>query len=179
MGGTLVTARAKNLLGMRFGRLVVIRRSGTRKAFALWECQCDCGNLCDIRSDSLKTTTRSCGCIAVETSTVHGDASGGKVSTEYRSWASAINRCSNPENNAWADYGGRGITVCERWRSSFPAFLEDMGRKPTPRHSIDRVDSDKGYEPGNCRWATKKEQANNRRPARRLAASSIHEEAVR
>jgi hypothetical protein len=83
---------------------------------------------------------------------------------EYMAWVSAKQRCHNPNNPAYARYGGRGIAVCERWRNNFAAFMEDMGPKPSPTHSLDRKDNDKGYEPDNCRWATMIEQQHNRRP---------------
>lgn len=78
------------------------------------------------------------------------------------------NRCFNPKNKVFKHYGGRGISVCDRWRDSYAAFLQDMGRKPSPKHSIDRIDNDGNYEPGNCRWATAKEQNNNQRPRKRV-----------
>ena len=82
---------------------------------------------------------------------------------EYRVWQAMIQRCINPNDSAWHNYGGRGITVCKRWRHDFEAFIVDMGHRPTPLHSLDRVDNSDGYAPGNCRWATRSEQALNRR----------------
>jgi hypothetical protein len=92
---------------------------------------------------------------------------GGSGTPEYRAWAAAKSRCSNPNATGYERYGGRGITMCERWRESFPAFLEDMGPKPSPQHSLDRFpDRDGNYEPGNCRWATFIQQMSTRRMAR-------------
>lgn len=96
--------------------------------------------------------------------TVHGESYG----PEYRAWQAARLRCTDPTNSAWEDYGGRGITMCDRWLNSVEAFVEDMGRKPSPKHEIDRIDNDKGYEPGNCRWATRKVNCRNRRSNRRI-----------
>src|SRR5205814_10410404 len=93
----------------------------------------------------------------------HGEARRGQLSVEYRTWENIKSRCLNPNYTDWAYYGGRGITVCERWLHSFENFLQDMGRKPGPDYSIDRINNELGYFPENCRWATSSEQAQNQR----------------
>ena len=100
--------------------------------------------------------------------TRHGCARPGKITPEFRSWAHMRRRCKDQRDNRYDRYGGRGIVVCERWQTSFAAFLADMGPKPTPQHSIDRIDNDGNYEPGNCRWATRREQGNNTKRNRLL-----------
>ena len=94
----------------------------------------------------------------------HGHCANGRPSPTYTTWAHIVQRCTNPKNKAWKNYGGRGITVCDRWRDSFDAFVDDMGEKPAGL-SIDRIDNERGYEPGNCRWATRAEQHANKRPS--------------
>ena len=155
--------------GMRFGedsRLEVIREvaplvSGRQKQRAV-ECRCDCGDVRVYRLYSLRNgNTRSCGCLSEESGR---HAHGGSYLPEYGVWCGLRSRCLNPNDTAWKYYGGRGIKVCDRWERSFEAFFADMGKRPSNKHSIDRFPNNNGnYEPGNCRWATAKEQARNTR----------------
>jgi hypothetical protein len=113
--------------------------------------------------------TRSCGCLRHASARFHGHS----YSAEYRIWGGIKTRCLRPTSQNFKYYGGRGITICSRWSDSFPAFLADVGRRPTKQHSLDRIDNDGNYEPGNVRWATKREQGNNRRGNVRVSMDGI------
>lgn len=142
--------------------------------------RCECGTEKSIAHyDVDRGATKSCGCLGREASirngliTKHGDASGGKCTPEYMCWHSLIQRCCNPNDAGYHRYGGRGITVCGRWLESFSNFLADMGRRPSPAHSIDRIDNHSGYNADNCRWATRKEQQSNVRNNRILTLNGV------
>jgi len=167
-----MTYTAINRIGMRYGRLVVTERAENRNEKSRWVCQCDCGNTKTVIAQELESgKTRSCGCfrkeVAAASLRTHGLSHiNGKTMPEYQAWSGLIQRCENPKNKRFHDYGGRGIKVCERWRISFADFFADMGLKPSPKHSIDRINNDGNYESGNCRWATDAEQRSNKRSIR-------------
>jgi len=152
-----------DLTGQRFIRLVVIIRATPDKSRKIrWWCICDCGNVTIVQSNNLKSgNTKSCGCLmrerAVETNTTHGMVD----SLEYHSWAGMIQRCTNPNNTAYKNYGSRGISVCKKWMK-FENFFADMGERPQTL-TLERINNDLGYFPENCCWDTRIAQARNRR----------------
>lgn len=158
---------AKQLDGQVFGRLTVIERFRSRNGRVTWLCRCECGKLHEVNSHALTSGhTKSCGCWKAERNTstapTHGHASRKTgLSPTYQSWRGMWTRCTNPNVKSYKDYGGRGVRICDRWKD-FENFLADMGERP-PGTTLDREKNEIGYEPGNCRWATRLTQARNTR----------------
>lgn len=151
--------------GLVYGRLTVLERDKNVTNGVNWKCLCVCGNMVSVNSGSLQRgLTKSCGCIHREVTREQKTTHGMTNSPEYRIWRAMLNRCYNPKFEHYADYGGRGIKVCERWLNSFENFYADMG--PSNGLTIERINGDCDYDPSNCKWATWVEQANNRRTTR-------------
>jgi hypothetical protein len=170
-------SKRANLIGQRFGRLTAIHCNGTGELkHTTWQCQCDCGKVVPAVPTGNLTSgnTKSCGCLhsdvqrvlAAKKFTKHGGCRRNEPEwPEHRSWREMRRRCTDPKHISFVYYGGRGITVCERWMVSFEAFLADMGRQPNiGRYSLGRIDVNGNYEPGNCKWETPLEQHRNKRP---------------
>ena len=166
-----------DLTGHNFGKLTALETCGVSAGVVkskLWRCICQCGKEKVTTSTNLVSgKTKSCGCLMAEvrakrrgvphpSSTTHGATTQNKRTPEYTSWISMRQRCRDPNHSCYKNYGAKGISVCDQWRSSFETFLRDMGPRPTPKHSIDRVDPFGNYEPSNCRWASFEQQQNNR-----------------
>ena len=159
-----------DLTGMRFGRLVVTSQLNPKVGKRTVTCKCDCGKTTTTaRPNILKGDTKSCGCLGHENRMVKAGKNpthGMVYTSEYRAWQSLVQRCTNSKHKAWQYYGGRGIKVCKEWRFSFQTFFDHIGPKPKPyrEFSIDRINNNGNYKPGNVRWATLKQQAQNKRP---------------
>lgn len=173
--------RARDLSGQRFGRLVALHLCAERRALRrVWECRCDCGAITTVPAGALtKGNTKSCGCLHIETARLknrtHGATCGIRGQSQfprtYRIWLAMRRRCIDPKLPSWDDYGGRGIRVCDKW-SDYTTFLLDMGECP-PGYSIDRIDPNGNYEPGNVRWASASEQARNTRKTARMEINGV------
>jgi hypothetical protein len=150
-----------DLIGHVYGRLTVLRLSDRRQGKnKYWHCVCECGVSREVGQGHLRGGhTQSCGCKNIERMRSRNGASN---TGEYRSWRSMVSRCTDSDNVSYANYGAKGVRVCNEWLFDFDYFLKCVGPKPTPTHSLDRIDNKKGYEPGNVRWATKLEQTLNR-----------------
>lgn len=155
-------SHVKEKSGKRFGRLLVIEKSGRNRYGFIWKCRCDCGNFVHVRTISLtERGTKSCGCLISESSRKRSTTHGFFGTRTYKAWSAMLSRCNNPNVDAFKNYGARGIKVCSRWRK-FENFLKDMGEVPNGL-TLERKNNDIGYSPSNCEWTTMTNQANNRR----------------
>jgi hypothetical protein len=148
----------KNMTGLRFGRLSVLKRAGSDGGGkATWLCRCDCGRKATVTGASLRgRNTKSCGCYGQQTghlNTTHGHLKSYQVTSEYVVWRGMLARCYQPHNYGFRWYGGRGIGVCKRWRGDFAKFIADVGTKPAADYVFSRKNKDDGYRPGNCEWS--------------------------
>ena len=154
----------------KYGRLFPVKRAADMEdGKVMWEFNCDCGSVVVKPVYSVvrhRGDIKSCGCLRLERAVAAVRKHGALRTPEYRIWQTMIRRCIDPKQSSYKNYGARGITVCDRWRQSFVAFLEDVGRRPYPKATIDRIDNDRGYEPGNVRWASRIEQMRNCRTSR-------------
>lgn len=166
-------SRKIDISGVRFGYLVASEAKPSINNVTMWECRCDCGKVVIVATNSLRQgNTKSCGCrksaMVSDRMKVAMRTHGGTGTRVYRIWSTMWQRCTNPKNGKYPLYGARGITVCKAWED-FAGFKADMGPRPDDSYTLDRIDPNGNYEPGNVRWATQIEQQNNRRDNRRVA----------
>lgn len=163
----------ERLVGKRIGGLVVVAFHAKKRGNYQWVCLCDCGREFLAWESGLVGDRRSCGCLKTEDQRKRATTHGMSKTITYRAWAAMVKRCENPNVAFWHRYGGRGIKVCDRWRSSFESFFEDMGERPSKKHSIDRINNDGNYEPSNCRWATQSQQNSNRHGCKPVSINGV------
>jgi len=165
-----------NKIGLKFNRLLVLEEGPHAHNRVAWICLCDCGNITLVSSSNLKKT-KSCGCAASEATTKRNKSNathGMSHTVEHAAWQRMINRCYYKNDASYNHYGGRGISVCDKWINSFESFFRDMGLRPSPKHSLDRINTNGNYTSENCKWSTIDEQNNNKTNNRFITAFGKH-----